>query len=82
MDKRIETIMQLVLSEADDKESSAAHSGGWGDGGAGTLKDQVRFYKLGMQGKMPEEWKKYEVTLDPEYQKFLELEKKFGKHRR
>ena len=72
----IERIIALVLKDAETCRTNAGYRG-WSDGGAIKLEDQVHFYRLGMEGAMPVEWKKYEHVLDPEYQEFLRLKAKF-----
>lgn len=81
MEKKIdiEKLMDLVLEEADDKESIAAHSGSWNDGGASNLRNQVYFYRLGQKNVTPKEWMRYVNQLDPEWQELQRLQKKFGK---
>lgn len=75
----IDKLMDLVLEEANDKESIAAHSGDWNDGGASNLRNQVYFYRLGQQNKVPKEWMRHADKLDPEWQELQRLQKKFGK---
>jgi hypothetical protein len=74
----IDKIIELVLQDAVDKELGASQAGGFGDNGASRLREQVAFYNYGRYGIIPQEWGKYTNKLDPEYQKYLELKKKFG----
>lgn len=74
---QIHQLLKIILAEADRLEESAAASGGWGSGGTDRLREQVKYYKYGMNCSIPSEWKSYQVQLDPEYQKYLELKKKF-----
>ena len=66
---------------ADNKRKNAAYSGDMGDGGAKMLEDQVDIYRAGMSGRIPPVWLEYHKEFtnvsDPEYQKYLELKKKF-----
>ena len=75
---QIHKLFEIVLAEAAQAEENAAFNGGMGDRDASRLRDQVKFYKYGMNCSIPSEWKSYEVQLDPEYEKYLELKKKFG----
>ena len=75
----IPKIMDLVLKEANSRENAAAHNGERSDGGATTLRQQVYFYQMGLQGRVPKEWEKYRQQLDPEYQEYLRLKRKFDK---
>ena len=83
MSINIEQIMNMVLKAAESARTDAGFSGGWGDGGAARMEDQVRFYRYGLQCVVPPEWKKYEEQLqreaDPEYDQYLRLQKKFGR---
>lgn len=66
---------------ADGKELSAGMGGRRDDGGAGNLRNQVAYYKMGSLNVMPYIWEKYvkeyEAKTDPEYAKYLELKNKF-----
>lgn len=83
MKKDIEDIMNLILKDADKREISAGYSGSHSDGGASRLRDQVNFYKAGMNGDIPPEWNEYVKehvkNTDPEYSEFVRLQKKFEK---
>lgn len=74
----IQRLIEKVLDDANCREQDSAFEGGMSDGGAGRLREQVRFYIYGRDGTIPSEWKIHEHKLDPEYQKYLELKKKFG----
>jgi len=79
-------VLEAVLKDARSIAESAGMAGCYGDNGAGTMKKEVEMFKLGMNyqmsGKIPHEWEKYQQQIlrekDPEYAKFLELQKKFG----
>lgn len=79
MNANVEKVMVLILKEAERRRTSAGFSGARDDGGAGILEAQVRFYRSGQAGVMPPEWQEYEKQLDPEYEEYLRLVKKFGK---
>lgn len=76
-------IFDLIQREAHSARESAGHNGGWDDGGASRLEDQVRFYRYGMEDIIPPEWKRYqnqvEKEADPEYKEYLRLQNKFNK---
>lgn len=75
----IKKLTEIILEEANRKESNAAFNGGMNDGGAGRLREQVQFFIHGYNLSIPPEWKKFKDQLDPEYQKYLQLKKKFEK---
>lgn len=73
----IDRVMELVLKDAEGLEMDAGWGGSPSDGGAGRLRDQVKFYKYGAANELPPEWKSYTDKLDPEYDTFLRLKNKF-----
>jgi hypothetical protein len=77
----IEAVLAFILAKAHGDRESAGMNGSWGDGGAGALETQVKFYRYGMQGIVPPEWSKYvekvQHQADPEYETFLRLKEKF-----
>lgn len=75
----IDTIIKIVLEDAKLCETNAGFSGAYDDGGATRLRDAVKYYKYGCEMIVPPEWKQYLIKLDPEYEKYLELKKKFEK---
>lgn len=76
---KIEQLIKNVLKDADDCEEHAAYNGHHDDGGARILRMQVEYYKHGMKNTVPPGWKEYELKLDPEYEMYERLKKKFGK---
>jgi len=78
----VEKIMELILEDADKKEMNAGYGGSHSDGGASRLRDQVNFYKAGMNGIIPTVWdeyvKEYVKNTDPEYSEYVRLKEKFG----
>jgi hypothetical protein len=74
----MQKLMDLISMEAKNRRESAGYNGRMDDGGASVLEAQVRFYKLGMEGKFPDEWQEFEKQLDPEYQEYIRLRRKFG----
>jgi NADH:ubiquinone oxidoreductase subunit len=82
MDKRkMESIIALILKDAQDKRSNASYGGRWDDGGAGSLETQVLFFQYGLAQTVPPEWnayeEQYEKEIDPEYREYLRLQRKF-----
>lgn len=75
----IKKLTEIILKNAKRCEEDAGFGGRMDDGGAQRLRDQVKFFMYGYEMITPPEWKSYQVQLDPEYEKYLELKKKFGK---
>ena len=73
----IKKIMDLILKDADKKAEDAGYSGRMDDGGASRLRDQVKFYQLGMNDQIPNDWKKYVKETDPEFSEYIRLKNKF-----
>ena len=77
----IEKIMELVLEEAFKRAEDSGYGGSSGDGGASALRVQVEFYRCGMKGEIPTEWREYVKKIkkisDPEYAEYLRLKEKF-----
>lgn len=76
-------VISKVKERADRYGEEAAYGGRFDDGGKSRIEEQIRFYKLGMEGEIPEEWEKeYKGVLkesDPEYLEYLRLKRKFNK---
>lgn len=74
-------IMRLALLEADNARVNAGMSGSFHDGGAGSIEIAVKFFKYGLDCKIPPEWEKYKKIVDnnsdPEYNTYLRLKEKF-----
>lgn len=75
----VDELIKIVLKDADKKQDDAGYGGHHHDGGAAHQRDCVKFYNYGRAGKIPPDWDQYTKQLDPEYQEFLRLQKKFGK---
>lgn len=77
----IEKIILCILRDAADRKICAGMNGRYDDDGASLLETQVEYFRYGSTGVLPPAWAKYEkqalTESDPEYQKFLELKKKF-----
>jgi hypothetical protein len=78
MNDKINRIIDRVLAKADENERNAGYGGLQHDNGASQMREQVHFYNMGAAGVLPEEWKKFEKELDPEYKEYERLKKKFG----
>lgn len=78
----INAVLRKALADAEDMRQGAGYSGSYTDGGAGSLENAVKYYRLGQQGVIPEEWKKYAEQVkreaDPEWLELQRLQKKFG----
>ena len=76
-------VMELIITDANKREMNAGYSGSHSDGGASRLRDQVNFYKLGMNREVPTEWteyvNEYVKNSDPEYSEYVRLKEKFEK---
>ena len=77
MAEDVSKVISQILKEAETKKTNARYNGEYGDGGAGTLEMQVKFYRYGLQGVMPKEWESYAKKTDPEYDEYLRLKEKF-----
>lgn len=68
-------------SVADKKRENAGYNGEMSDGGASALEAEVAAFFCGYKNVFPAKWNKeiktMEKLLDPEYQTYLELKKKF-----
>ena len=74
----MELIMKEVLRQASDAQLNASLNGSRHDGGASELREQVKFYRAGMNMEMPREWDVFVLKTDPDYEKWKKLNKKFG----
>ena len=74
-------IEKRVNDLADDLEMNAAYSGSMSDGGASRKRENLEFWLSGVRQDVPKQYaqlvKEFESKKDPEYQKYLELKKKF-----
>lgn len=71
-------VFGAIAQECHKRKENAGYGGEWGDHGASELEKEVKFFKMGMKGEMPEEWKPYTTSLDPEYAEYQRLKRKFG----
>tara|TARA_B110000503_G_scaffold91986_1_gene138826 strand:+ start:455 stop:682 length:228 start_codon:yes stop_codon:yes gene_type:complete len=72
-ENEVQKLTEIILREAVRKEDAGSYSE------ANKLRSQVEFFMYGFNASIPPEWKKFQVQLDPEYPKYLELKKKFEK---
>jgi len=81
MATEIEKVMSLILKDADQKQDDAGRGGMMHDGGASRLREQVLFYKAGLNNTIPKEWEEYSKKSkrisDPEYSEYVRLKNKF-----
>jgi hypothetical protein len=79
----IEKLMEIILNDADKRAENAGYGGSHSDGGASRLRDQVKFYKAGINGTIPTEWNDYLTeyvrNTDPEFSEYVRLKEKFEK---
>ena len=80
----IDIIQTSIEQAARSAEDGAGFSGGWGDGGAGQMRDKLSFWLDGYNFAVTGETEKYGHIikkhyrdLDPEYKLYLDLKKKF-----
>jgi hypothetical protein len=77
----IENVMEIILKDANKREQDAGFSGSHSDGGASRLREQVEFYKYGIDGLVPPECNKYITDYinekDPDYSEYIRLKEKF-----
>jgi hypothetical protein len=77
--ERIDALIGKVLADASERKANAAYGGSMSDGGARQLEMQVEYYSMGMRNEIPADWEEvYGKLLDPEYENYLRLKKKFG----
>lgn len=70
-------LIDLALKDASNKRTNAGYNGSHGDDGASIIESQVEAWKAGLEGRIPASMKKYEQQIDPEWETFQRLQKKF-----
>lgn len=79
----IDSALNLYHNEARQCESDAGHSGSFTDGGCSRMLGLIAAYNCGRNNQIPDWLEPYIVEannlLDPEYQTYIRLQKKFGK---
>lgn len=76
-------VVLKMLEKAIGMEQSAGFGGSWGDGGAGRLRDAIKAFEAGRDGRWPDkEWEDIAEKLvhesDPEWETYQRLRKKFN----
>lgn len=71
-------LIDLALKDAAAKRENAGYNGERSDGGASIIEGKVEAWKAGLEGQTPSWMKKYEQQIDPEWETYLRLQKKFG----
>lgn len=78
----INKVIDLVLADAYERREAAGMDGRWDDGGADRVREQVDYYRCGLDRVIPVDWQKYanqiEAAEDPEYETYQRLKAKFG----
>ena len=79
---RVAFISAAVRKEAENARLDAGYDGRWDDGGARHLGELLVVWICGIEGRVPEQFKKFEQQAkkeaDPEYAEWLRLQRKFG----
>lgn len=74
-------IEKRVNDIADNLEMNAAYSGSMSDSGASRKRENLEFWISGIRQDVPKQYAQlsdeFERKKDPEYEKYLELKKKF-----
>lgn len=76
-DTSVKDLMNHLELVANNMEKNAGMAGRMDDGGAGIIREQVKYYKMGLNNEFPSEWKQYVKQADPEYDEYLRLKNKF-----
>ena len=71
-------LIDLALKDAAAKRENAGYNGSHGDDGAGIIEGHVEAWKAGLEGRTPSSMKKYEQQIDPEWETYQRLQKKFA----
>lgn len=73
-------IASKVRMEAHNNKEDAGYGGRMDDGGSSAMLSSLKMYQDGFNQIVPEGWEKYikeiEQNKDPEYQEYLELQRK------
>ena len=88
MKKTLGEIKSVITKEAHNKRESAAYGGEWGDGGASKLEGELNLFMSGVKAtvdvlsgdtdfEVPEQWEKFFIKEDEEYDEYLRLKNKF-----
>jgi thiamine kinase-like enzyme len=75
-------VLAIVKEDIENRRTIAAYNGERSDGGAGHIQRELDVFLAVVNGHFPPTWKSYiekaKQEGDPEYEKYLELKKKFG----
>ena len=82
--KHLNELFKYIMNLADKKASNAGHAGEMNtDYGAAKLREQVFYYKAGMNSQIPAPWADYYKdvydSFDPEWEEYQRLRNKFEK---
>lgn len=82
LDKELVNYIEKRVNDiADDLEMNAAYSGSMSNRGASRKRENLEFWLSGVRQDVPKQYaqlaNEFERKKDPEYQKYLELKKKF-----
>jgi len=80
--EQFEEAIDLVIKDAELKKEDAGYNGSYDDGGYSSTMYMIKVFREGMDyalnGTTPDFLKDYLKKLDPEYQEFIRLKKKFN----
>lgn len=74
--EKVDKLIKLAIKDAEEKEYISAQAGG-SLNLMTELVDNIRFFRMGQNNEIPNEWLKYEHQLDEEYDEYLRLKNKF-----
>lgn len=77
MDKGyIDKLIAILEKSAEEADESYRLSGGYGSGGD-SIREQIKFYRHGQAGTIPPDWVRASYLLDPDWEDYERLKKKF-----
>lgn len=75
------TFIAFANKVAQNRRDDAGYSGAYHDGGARDLEEKIKAWHAGIEGVVPDclqtIWSDHQRSMDPEYQEYLRLQKKF-----
>lgn len=82
MSKDFNKVFELIRQDAENKKYDAGMGGEMGDRGAANLLENLEYFRCGLRGELPPQWKKYwdeaQAKADPEYAEYERLKRKFS----